>query len=300
MFTKLKDWLTGIYDKDYKKLLVIPAFLIIASILIIGIHYASTGEFFKKDVSLKGGITITVFSQKQIDSSALSGQLKETTGKEITVRVLSQAGSQSGFVVESEGSQSDVNALINALQQKAGPIDKDSYTIQVMGSTLSNSFLKEAVVSLLLSFLLMGIAVLIYFRVLVPSLFVISAAFSDILCTFAVIVLINERISTAGLAAFLMLIGYSVDTDILLTTRVLKGKEGSIFQRTLGAMKTGVFMSLTALAATLIGLFFSQSETIRQIMLVLSIGLVFDIIHTWITNAAVLRWYLENKHKGAQ
>lgn len=271
--------------------------IIIASVAIILANYASTGEFFKRDVSLKGGITITVLSDKAIDAPSLQAQMAGELNRDVAIRVISQAGKNSGFIVESEGNEKDVQQVIDSLESKTGKIGRDKYSVQVIGSALSEGFLKEAMISLLLAFFLMGVTVLIYFRVLVPSLFVISAAFSDILCTFAVIVFLNERLSTAGLAAFLMLIGYSVDTDILLTTRVLKGKEGTIYQRTVGAMKTGIFMTLTALAATLAGFIFSQSDTIKQIMLVLSIGLVFDMFHTWFTNAGVLRWYLERKQK---
>lgn len=297
MFAKFREWLANVYDKDYKKLLIIPALIIIASVAIILANYASTGEFFKRDVSLKGGITITVLSDKAIDAPSLQAQMAGELNRDVAIRVISQAGKNSGFIVESEGNEKDVQQVIDSLESKTGKIGRDKYSVQVIGSALSEGFLKEAMISLLLAFFLMGVTVLIYFRVLVPSLFVISAAFSDILCTFAVIVFLNERLSTAGLAAFLMLIGYSVDTDILLTTRVLKGKEGTIYQRTVGAMKTGIFMTLTALAATLAGFIFSQSDTIKQIMLVLSIGLVFDMFHTWFTNAGVLRWYLERKQK---
>jgi len=56
----------------------------------------------------------------------------------------------------------------------------------------------------------------------VPSSCVILAAVSDIISTIAVTNLLGLKMSTAGIAALLMLIGYSVDTDILLTTKVLK------------------------------------------------------------------------------
>ncbi len=298
MLGGIRDSLLHVYDVHYKKLLLIPLILIIASIAIISYNYASTGELFKKDVSLKGGLTITVFSEKLIDADKLQSELADELNRDVSVRVLSQAGSQVGFIVEAEGAEKDVGSVLGAIESRIGKLDSQHYNVQVIGSTLSESFMREALLSLLFAFILMGIAVLVYFRAIVPSLFVISAAFSDILCTFAVIVFLNERLSTAGLAAFLMLIGYSVDTDLLLTTRVLRGREGSVFQRTMGAFKTGMFMTLTALAATLTGLIFSQSETIRQIMLVLTIGLVFDMIHTWFTNAGVLRWYLESRKKG--
>ena len=143
----------------------------------------------------------------------------------------------------------------------------------------------------------MSLVVFITFRNVVASSFVILAAASDIISTLAVISFLGVQLSTAGIAAFLMLIGYSVDTDILLTTRVLKRKEGTVKERIGNAARTGLTMSLTSLAAVLAAYFFSSSDTIQQIMLVISIGLIFDIIYTWLQNATILRLYLERKHK---
>ena len=102
--------------------------------------------------------------------------------------------------------------------------------------------------------------------------------------------------STAGIVAFLMLIGYSVDTDILLSTKVLKRKEGTVMDRIYGAMRTGLTMTLTTIAAIIVASIFTQSEIIRQIMIILLIGLSVDIINTWIQNVGLLRLYLEKKH----
>jgi len=115
--------------------------------------------------------------------------------------------------------------------------------------------------------------------------------------TIAAIDLLGIRIETAGIAALLMLIGYSVDTDVLLTTRVLKREEGTVFSRVMGAMKTGVTMTITSLAAITIALIFTQSETLRQIMIILFIGLIFDLLNTWIQNVGILRMYMDHKQK---
>ena len=143
----------------------------------------------------------------------------------------------------------------------------------------------------------MGVVVFIYFRVLIPSLAVIAAAFSDIVVTLAVFNLTGIKLSTAGVAAFLMLIGYSVDTDMVLTTRVLKRTEGTVMERVYGAIKTGSVMITSTLAAVFITLVFVQSEVIKQIMIILLIGLLVDFIMTWIQNVALLRLYLERKQK---
>jgi len=94
-----------------------------------------------------------------------------------------------------------------------------------------------------------------------------------------------------------MLIGYSVDTDILLTTRILKEQEGLLNERIVGAFKTGITMTLTSLLAIVIALFVvkSFSPVLTQIFTILSIGLGFDILNTWITNTSILKWYMEKK-----
>ena len=94
-----------------------------------------------------------------------------------------------------------------------------------------------------------------------------------------------------------MLIGYSVDTDILLSTRLLKRREGTEMERIYGAMKTGLTMAITTIIAVTIALLISQSEIIRQIMIILLIGLLVDLINTWIQNVGLLRLYLERKAK---
>jgi len=123
------------------------------------------------------------------------------------------------------------------------------------------------------------------------------AAVSNIAMTIAVIDIFGIKIETAGIAALLMLIGYSVDTDILLTTRVLKRTEGTLMDRILGAMKTGMTMTITAIAAVLVAYIFTQSETLRQIMLILMIGLFFDMFNTWIQNTGILMLYVQHKSK---
>ena len=153
--------------------------------------------------------------------------------------------------------------------------------------------------ALLIAFILMALVVFIYFRTIIPSAAVILAVFSDILITLAIVNLLGLKISSAGIAAFLMLIGYSVDTNILLSTRVLKRKEGTETERFYGALKTGLMMSSTTLIAVTTAIIFTQSEIIKQIMIILLIGLIVDLINTWIQNVAILRIYLARKARKA-
>ena len=284
-----RGFFRDLYEHKYKHLMIITLALLFISGGIIVANFLVTGEWIKKDISLKGGISLTVMTDTGFDE--VEAFFKERfPGSDYTMRKIS-----GGFIIEAADIEEDT--LFSAAQEKVGELNKDDYSIEVMGSALGASFFKETGLAIVIAFVLMAIVVFVTFRNLVPSLFVILAAFSDIVCTFAFTQLFGIKLSTAGIAAFLMLIGYSVDTDILLTTRVLRRKEGTVYDRTVGALKTGLTMSITSLVAISIGLIFSQSTVLRQIFIILFVGLLFDIINTWLQNAGILRWYLEKNVK---
>ncbi|MFQ5531779.1 MAG: preprotein translocase subunit SecF, partial [Candidatus Nanoarchaeia archaeon] len=173
----------------------------------------------------------------------------------------------------------------------------ENSSFEFTGSTLSESFFRQLLIAILFAFVFMAIVVFILFRTLVPSSAVIISAFADILMTLALVDFVGIKMSSAGIVAFLMLIGYSVDTDILLTTRMLKRDEGSINHRIFGAFKTGTTMTLTSMLAVTLALFVvrSFSLVLTQIFTILAIGLGFDLLNTWITNVSILKWYVEVK-----
>ena len=291
----MKSRLKSVYENKYKLLLIIPFLLLVFAILQIGIQTAVTGDFVHKGITLKGGSTITI-EDGSINTIELEQFLNEKfPGADIGIRTITAAGSITGIAIDSDAQETkEIDNLINVIEEKVD-IKQSEYSVEVMGSSLGQSFFKQTLVALLIAFLLMGIVVFVYFRTIIPSLAVILAAFSDIVVTLAIFNLTGIKLSTAGIAAFLMLIGYSVDTDILLSSRLLKRKEGSVMERVYGAMKTGLTMSTTTLVAILVALIFVQSEVVKQIMLILFIGLLVDLVMTWIQNVGILRLYLERK-----
>lgn len=347
-----KSSLWEIYDKQYKKLLIIPILLLVLALAQIGYQSATTGDFVHKGVSLKGGVTLTVPQDTDIDVVSLERKLlADFPGKDMNVRALSRAGRSVGFVVEADidvSDQQSIDKLFDSVDKAIGAeVRETEFTLEAIGSTLGESFFREIIRILAVAFLFMGAVVFLYFgkdvksklivigltildsslilgfrnqnlfvNILVaaitiltiyyyltrsmPSFAVIAAAASDIIITVAIVNVIGMRISAAGIAAFLMLIGYSVDTDILLSTKVLKSKTGSIMDRVKIAMKTGLMMTVTTVSAVFVAYTFTQSEVIKQIMLILLIGLAVDVINTWIQNVGLLRLYLEKRksHEG--
>lgn len=283
------------YDRSYKILLFVPIVFTILALAYLWHFQNVNGDLIRKDVSLTGGTSITVIDSKVSVDEVRTALLPKFP--DIVVREISEfrTGEQKGFIVESkEDSQTLKTALESFLKYS---LTQDNSSTEFSGSATSQGFYKQLRFSILLTFILMGAIVFITFRTLVPSTAVMLAAFSDIVLTLAIVNLSGMTLSLAGVMSFLLLIGYSIDTDVVLTTQVLKNKQGTVNNRVYKAFKTGITMTLTSIAAVLVSLviIYSYSEVMRQIFTILLIGLSTDLFTTWLTNASMIKWYEEKK-----
>jgi preprotein translocase subunit SecF len=291
-----KNW----YDKYYKLILLIPLILLVLSIFYLYNFQQETGDIIYKDVSLTGGTTITVFDET-ITLEEIHASL-DPQFPDMHLRALSdfRTGSQIGFILET---QAEVSEIRPALESFLGyELTQENSSIEFSGATLSQGFYKQLRFAIFLALIFMAVVVFLIFRTLIPSAAVVLAALSDIVMTLVVVNYIGMPLSTAGVVAFLLLIGYSVDTDILLTTRVIKKREGEINERLRGALKTGFMMTITSIIAVSVSLFivYSSSEVLRQMFTILLIGLGFDLFNTWFANASIIKWYAERKENGGK
>ena len=284
------------YDKHYKKLLVATSIFFAVFAAIIIINYATTGEPFERGVSLKGGSIITVQINGTIDINGIQASLQNLTSEELNVKEFSAAtGEPLGFIVET--ALQNVTPIIEKINQDYAVKTEN---IETVGPTLGQSFFRQMIYAIIAAFILMAVVVFISFRDILPSSYIILSAVVDIIFPFAMVILLHVKVSSAGIAAFLMLIGYSIDTDILLTTRVLKAKEGTSSEKTYNAMSTGIIMTIAAMAATGIAYITTPSEVLKQITMILFFGLVADIPSTWFQNAGLLKMHVDKMKRKAE
>tara|TARA_Y100000310_G_scaffold343957_1_gene454141 strand:+ start:510 stop:1439 length:930 start_codon:yes stop_codon:yes gene_type:complete len=280
------------YNKNFKLILIIPIILLISSLFYLTSFQATNGDIIYKDISLSGGTSIQVNTETNINE--LKSILEENF-EDISIRSISDVltGKQLALVIETTAPLEEIQPFIE--NQLGFTLNEQNSSIEFTGSSLSDSFYNQLRFALILSFILMALVVFIIFRTFIPSIAVVFAALGNIVMTLAVVNFLGMKLSTAGIVAFLMLIGYSVDTDILLTTRVIKRKEGPVNSRILNALKTGLTMTLTSLLVVLIGYFLTAgfSKVFSQIFTILTIGLIFDLINTWLFNASIIKWYAQ-------
>lgn len=268
--------------ESYKPLIIIPVVItIIAIILALTIG-------LEEGIELKGGTTVAV----QLEKPVSQGELKTLISDGISNQQVDVTVSKNQATVEIAG-HADVVKLSSVLE---GTGTISSY--RSVGPVLGKESMTQIYYALAFAFIFMSITVFIIFRDLIPSIAIITVALSDIIIAIGGMSLFGIPLSVASVGAILMLIGYSVDTDIMLTTRILKRKEGTITERAVTAMKTGLTMAVTSISSMvtlyLVVIFLIPSaQTLADIAAVLIIGLTADILTTWLMNLGILRWYLE-------
>lgn len=281
------------FAKNYKLLMIIPIIITIISLILISSLYFKTGDFFYKDVSISGGVSATIYTDKALTVDEISNILPNSD-----VRTLTEFGSSKsiGFIIDTPSITKE--ELTNIFKNSFNiDINEKNSSIQETTARFGGPFFKQLTLALLLAFIFMAITVFITFRSIAPSLAIINAAAMDIIITLAVVNIIGLKISSAGIIAFLLIIGYSIDTDILLTTWSIRKKgEGLLLDRMWHSFVTGLTMTVCALAVMLIGLLISNSNVIIEMFTIVFIALIVDIISTYLTNAGIL--YIWCKKKG--
>ena len=287
------NWISKIYETKYKKLIILPVVILICALLIVGFWKFSTGEIVSKDITLTGGLMITIQTDEQVDINQAGKDISQQLGLSARVKELKSfsSGGKIGYTFEVEKT-SDIDAVIKAVSDATGlELAEGSYTIEETSSSLSQSFWYNTIRALFLAFFFMAGVIFFYFRKLVPSGAIVLAAVSDFFCTLAAMNILGIKLSTASVAALLMLIGYSVDSNILLSVRVLKRKEGTVSERIANALKTGMTMSITTMVALATIYLVSPSRILQQIAMVLIFGLIADFLNTWLMNSSILMWW---------
>jgi preprotein translocase subunit SecF len=264
-----------------RQLVAVPLVVLGLALAVLGGWYLVTGAPVSPSIDFTGGSELTV------ESSLSQAELRENTFDEPVVSV-QQVEGENRYIITFDSSN------LEPIEETARSNDQ----IEFLGSgTTSPIFGQEnqrlAIAGIGVAFLGMSLLAFAFFRSFIPSIAIVISAFSDIIIPLAVMNLLGIKLSLGTVAALLMLIGYSVDSDILLNNHVLR-RSGGFYESTYRAMRTGVTMTLTSMAAmavmaisaTLFGI-----EIMASIGFVLVIGLAADLMNTYMLNVTLLRWY---------
>jgi preprotein translocase subunit SecF len=179
-----------------------------------------------------------------------------------------------------------------------GILPFSTYSYNEVTPTLGAYFLGQMLDVIIAAFVLVAITVFVIFRSPIPSFTVVFGAVNDIVVALGVMAVLGIPLGISSIGGLLMLIGYSIDTDMLAAIRVLKRTEGTSPERAFSAMKTG--MTMTSAAIVSFAVLFAVSyvtfiQTYFEISSVVLAGLVADLAATWLGSMILLLWYKQKK-----
>ena len=249
----------------------------LASLAIKGINYS---------IEFTGGTMMQVQFTKPVDVGSLRTSLDQAgiTGAEIQ-----QFGNNREFTIRAQeaeargaattGAESVADKIKLVLVQKYGASEVKIGRTEAVGPRVGSELRRDAVIAMLLSFLVTAVYLAIRFEWRF-SLAALIASGHDVFTTLAFLKIMHLEVSLTVVAAILTVIGYSLNDTIIIFDRVRedlrKGRKETLYQTLNRAINETLPRSIlthaTTLAATLALLFFA-GEVIRPFAWVMAFGI---------------------------
>ena len=277
------------YDRySNRQLAAIPLVVLAISLAILAGWWVVFGVPVNAGIDFTGGSELTIETTDSADDV-------EAAFDEEPVSVQAVPGEDDRYIVQFtstdlEALNDQANANLEPLPGADGVVVADMTTSAAFGSQQA----QMALFGLVIAFIGMSALAFVLFRTFVPSIAIVVSAFSDMMIPLAFMNLTGLELSLGTVAALLMIIGYSVDSDILLNNHILRRGGASFYENTYRAMQTGVTMTVTSMVAMLVmatTAWFFGVDLLFAIGLILFVGLCADLMNTYMLNLSLLRWY---------
>lgn len=265
-----------------RQMVALPLALLLLALAVLGYTTLATGLPLTPGIDFAGGTAVTVFTSdsRETIEATFAGYPLLSVGE----------GVGDGKYVQFGPMDDDQYRSFSALVNEKYPGAK----VDQIGETFGKTLQSQAFLALIFSFIGVAIVIFIAYRNPVASGAIVLAAASDITITAGAMQVLGIPLSLGTTAALLMLIGYAADSNVLLTTRLLKRK-GKLEEKLSGAFRTGIIMTTTTLGA-IVAMWFvatmGQIQIISAIASVLIIGLLVDMMNTWMLNAGILKAHI--------
>lgn len=268
-----------------RQLVAAPLLILAVGLLVIGGTWAVTGAPADPGIDFTGG------AQLIVETDASQSEIRSAFSREPDRIQPSRVADRATVEFKDEG---DIDRA--TLDRLAEDAEAAGFVVVDRGFTDASfgaDSQREAVIGVAIAFLGMSLLVAIVFRTFIPSIAIVASAFSDLIIPIALMNLLGIELSFGTVAALLMLIGYSVDSDILLNNQVLR-RRGGFYESVQRAMRTGVTMTVTSIAAMIM---MTVVATILQVPLLPAVGIVLvfgltaDLMNTYLMNLSLLRYY---------
>jgi preprotein translocase subunit SecF len=277
---------------------MISGAIILAGLVSIVLH---GGPLYSID--FEGGTEIQVLFTESTSVESVRGALTEIGYGDAMIRGF---GNDDEFLIHVKtATQSEEQ--VNTIREALASIHGGSYEVRRL-ETVGPKIGKELRGDMISAVLIAMAGIVIYISIRFQFMYAIGALVAlthDILITLGLFSLLNMEISLSVLAAFLFIVGYSLNDTIVVFDRVrenAKEKRHDTFMSVINlslnqTLNRTVITSLTTLTVVLILLFFG-GEVIKPFAFALTVGLVVGTYSSiFVASPVVLAWDENQKKK---
>lgn len=256
-------------------------------------------------IDFKGGTSIVVKFFEEFTTSDIRSVLAES---EIHSAEIKRYGTENEFLIYIE-QQKGISAA--DMVEKVETIINDCFSdrkyeiikVDTIGPKIGNELRKSAIMSIIIALFLILIYIGWRFE-LVFAVGAIIALFHDVLITLGVFSLLNIEISIKEIAAFLTIVGYSLNDTIVVYDRVRENLKTlrsddlkSVLNKSINqCLSRTVITSLTTFMAVLI-LFIFGGQVLKGFSLAMLIGVIVGTYSSiFVASPVIFEWQM--KHGG--
>ncbi len=291
MFRLIKD--TNIDFVGKRRIaIVISGLIILAGLISLLLHGGP-----RLSIDFEGGTLLEVRFNDPTSVEAVRTQLSAV---EMGEAVIQQYGDDREYIIRVKTPTQDedqLNIIYSSLNQVEGGNGFDLRRLETVGPKIGKELRADAIEAILIAMLGIVIYVSIRFQFMY-SIGALVALAHDVLITLGLFSLLNMEVSLTVLAAFMFIVGYSLNDTIVVFDRVreyVKAKRHEDFPTIVNlslnsVLNRTIITSLTTLIVVLI-LFLFGGEVIKPFAFALIVGLVVGTYSSiYIASPIVIAW----------
>ena len=255
----------------------------------------------KYGIDFAGGTIVQIKFKKPTKIS----ELRKAMGKNVSVQSFGDSGDE--FLLRFSQSSADTEALSKDITARLiKSFGKNSYEIrriEMVGPKIGKDLRKKGLLAVIVAL----IGILIYVSVRFEFRFALGAIIAlvhDVLITLGMFSILNKEIDLTVLAAFLTIVGYSLNDTIIVYDRIrenmkkyVKGLFGNIINKSINETLSRTILTSGTTLFVVLALFLFGGGVIHDFALALLIGIIVGTYSSIYIASPILLLFEKNKKK---
>ncbi|HCT64679.1 MAG TPA: protein translocase subunit SecF [Lachnospiraceae bacterium] len=288
--------------KNKAKFFAVSIILIAIGIGTMGLNISKHKGALNYDIEFTGGTAMTVDMGQPFNNDDVAKTVTKVTGQS-SPQIQKILGTNEVSIKIQSVDGGTRTALADALMKDFALSDGSILKVQDISGTVSGEMQKVAVLAMIVACIAMLIYISIRFHDYKMGLSAIIALVHDVLIMISFYAVLRIPVNTAFIAAILTVVGYSINSTIVIFDRVRENK-GLIGRNTLPevidisvwqTMRRSVYTSLTTLF-TIGALYVFGVQSVKEFALPIIVGIISGVYSSVFISGSI--WFMLKSKKG--